>query len=162
MSCWSAGRRWHEGAGRAVGRLDRECHRRQGAAAHAAIQRCTVHKRRNVADHLPEGERGWVDTKLGRILPGLRESVGVVSAVRTDVHSQPLVVVPGKADAAGTPSRHSLTIVREWTRYWWMALLRLPAAGRADLTRVLGQAASASSVNAAATRITIDASIASS
>ncbi len=35
--------------------------------ASAAIQRCTVHKRRNVADHLPERERGWVDTKLGRI-----------------------------------------------------------------------------------------------
>src|SRR5207248_7546854 len=33
--------------------------------AGAAIQRCTVHKRRNVADHLPERERGWVDTKLG-------------------------------------------------------------------------------------------------
>jgi transposase-like protein len=35
--------------------------------ASAAIQRCTVHKRRNVADHLPEAERGWVDAKLGKI-----------------------------------------------------------------------------------------------
>jgi hypothetical protein len=34
--------------------------------AHAAIQRCTVLKRRNVADHLPGAERGWVDTKLGK------------------------------------------------------------------------------------------------
>src|SRR5262249_5662371 len=29
--------------------------------AKAAIQRCTVHKRRNVAEHLPDSERDWVD-----------------------------------------------------------------------------------------------------
>jgi transposase-like protein len=29
--------------------------------AKAAIQRCTIHKRRNVSDHLPESERDWVD-----------------------------------------------------------------------------------------------------
>jgi putative transposase len=33
---------------------------------HALIQRCTLHKRRNVADHLPEAERGWVDQRLAR------------------------------------------------------------------------------------------------
>ncbi len=33
---------------------------------HALIQRCTLHKRRNVADHLPESERGWVDQRLAR------------------------------------------------------------------------------------------------
>jgi putative transposase len=32
----------------------------------ALIQRCTLHKRRNVADHLPEAERARVDTKLAR------------------------------------------------------------------------------------------------
>ena len=32
----------------------------------ALIQRCTVHKRRNVADHLPEQERDLVDRKLVR------------------------------------------------------------------------------------------------
>jgi hypothetical protein len=32
----------------------------------ALIQRCTVHKRRNVADHLPERERDLVDRKLVR------------------------------------------------------------------------------------------------
>jgi putative transposase len=31
---------------------------------HAAVQRCTLHKRRNVADHLPEKEKAWVDAKL--------------------------------------------------------------------------------------------------
>ncbi len=30
----------------------------------AAVQRCTLHKRRNVADHLPEMEKAWVDAKL--------------------------------------------------------------------------------------------------
>jgi transposase-like protein len=30
----------------------------------AAVQRCTLHKRRNVADHLPEKEKAWVDAKL--------------------------------------------------------------------------------------------------
>jgi putative transposase len=32
----------------------------------ALTQRCTLHKRRNVADHLPEAERGWVDQRLAR------------------------------------------------------------------------------------------------
>ncbi len=30
----------------------------------AAVQRCTLHKRRNVADHLPDKEKAWVDAKL--------------------------------------------------------------------------------------------------
>jgi putative transposase len=33
-----------------------------GAAA--LIQRCTLHKRRNVTDHLPKDQRAWVDRKL--------------------------------------------------------------------------------------------------
>lgn len=54
---------------------------------HAAIQRCTVHKRRNVADHLPATERGWVDTKLGRIFAnpdpaaGLRDAKALAAAL---------------------------------------------------------------------------------
>jgi putative transposase len=32
----------------------------------ALIQRCTIHKRRNVSDHLPEVERSRVDAKLAR------------------------------------------------------------------------------------------------
>ena len=55
--------------------------------AQAAIQRCTVHKRRNVADHLPEAERGWVDIKLGRIFAnpdpaaGLRDAKALAAAL---------------------------------------------------------------------------------
>jgi len=30
----------------------------------AAVQRCTLHKRRNIADHLPDREKAWVDAKL--------------------------------------------------------------------------------------------------
>lgn len=32
--------------------------------AKALVQRCTLHKRRNVADHLPDKEKAWVDAKL--------------------------------------------------------------------------------------------------
>jgi putative transposase len=30
----------------------------------ALIQRCTLHKRRNIADHLPDKDKDWVDAKL--------------------------------------------------------------------------------------------------
>jgi putative transposase len=48
--------------------------------ASAAIQRCTVHKRRNVAEHLPEAERGWVDAKLGRIFANPDPAAGLRGA----------------------------------------------------------------------------------
>jgi len=48
--------------------------------ANAAVQRCTVHKRRNVADHLPEAERGFIDTKLGRIFTNPDPAVGLRDA----------------------------------------------------------------------------------
>ena len=37
---------------------------REGFGDKALIQRCTLHKRRNVADHLPDKEQAWVDAKL--------------------------------------------------------------------------------------------------
>jgi putative transposase len=39
---------------------------REVFGANAAVQRCTLHKRRNVADHLPEKEKAWADAKLVR------------------------------------------------------------------------------------------------
>lgn len=30
----------------------------------AFLQRCTLHKRRNVRDHLPKDQQAWVDRKL--------------------------------------------------------------------------------------------------
>jgi putative transposase len=55
--------------------------------ARAAIQRCTVHKRRNVAEHLPESERAWVDAKLVKALnhvdatAGLRDAKALATAL---------------------------------------------------------------------------------
>ena len=37
---------------------------REVFGAQALIQRCTLHKRRNVADHLPDKDKAWVDAKL--------------------------------------------------------------------------------------------------
>jgi putative transposase len=39
---------------------------REVFGAKAAIQRCTLHKRRNVGDHLPDNQKAWVDAKLVR------------------------------------------------------------------------------------------------
>ena len=36
----------------------------------AAVQRCTLHKRRNVADHLPDNQKAWVDAKLVKAFTG--------------------------------------------------------------------------------------------
>ncbi len=48
--------------------------------AKAAIQRCTVHKRRNIADHLPESERAWVDAKLVKALSNVDAAAGLRDA----------------------------------------------------------------------------------
>ncbi len=37
---------------------------REVFGAKAAIQRCTLHKRRNIAEHLPDKDKDWVDAKL--------------------------------------------------------------------------------------------------
>src|SRR6476661_5045914 len=37
---------------------------REVFGAKALIQRCTLHKRRNIADHLPDKDNAWVDAKL--------------------------------------------------------------------------------------------------
>lgn len=48
--------------------------------AKATIQRCTVHKRRNVAEHLPESERAWVDAKLVKALNNVDAAAGLRDA----------------------------------------------------------------------------------
>ena len=56
---------------------------------HALVQRCTLHKRRNVADHLPDGERGWVDARLARAFnqadadTGLRQAKDLARQLET-------------------------------------------------------------------------------
>jgi len=37
---------------------------REVFGAKALIQRCTLHKRRNIAEHLPDKDKAWVDAKL--------------------------------------------------------------------------------------------------
>jgi putative transposase len=58
----------------------------------ALIQRCTVHKRRNVADHLPEVERARVDAKLARAFNDPDPAAGLRAAqqlVRTLQRAHP-------------------------------------------------------------------------
>ena len=45
-----------------IGRRDRRLE--QVDRALAVVQRCTLHKRRNVAQHLPAKDQAWVDAKL--------------------------------------------------------------------------------------------------
>jgi putative transposase len=53
----------------------------------ALIQRCTLHKRRNVADHLPDKDKEWVDAKLVKAFghpdpaQGLRNARDLASAL---------------------------------------------------------------------------------
>jgi len=46
----------------------------------AAIQRCTLHKRRNVADHLPDKEQAWVDAKLVKAFAHADPDTGLANA----------------------------------------------------------------------------------
>lgn len=48
--------------------------------AHALVQRCTIHKRRNVTDHLPELERGRVDARLAQAFANPDPDVGLRAA----------------------------------------------------------------------------------
>ena len=47
---------------------------------HALVQRCTIHKRRNVTDHLPETERAGVDARLARAFNRPDPQAGLRSA----------------------------------------------------------------------------------
>jgi putative transposase len=45
-----------------------------------AVQRCTLHKRRNVADHLPDKEKAWVDAKLVKAFNHPDPEIGLKNA----------------------------------------------------------------------------------
>jgi putative transposase len=53
---------------------------REVFGAKAAIQRCTLHKRRNVADHLPDKEQAWVDAKLVKAFAHADPDTGLANA----------------------------------------------------------------------------------
>lgn len=46
----------------------------------ALVQRCTLHKRRNVADHLPAEQRRWVDQRLARAFHNADADAGLRQA----------------------------------------------------------------------------------
>ena len=53
---------------------------REVFGAKAVIQRCTLHKRRNVADHLPSKERAWVDARLVKAFAHPDPDTGLANA----------------------------------------------------------------------------------
>ncbi len=53
---------------------------REVFGAKALIQRCTLHKRRNVADHLPDKEQAWVDAKLVKAFAHPDPDTGLANA----------------------------------------------------------------------------------
>ncbi len=55
---------------------------REVFGAKALIQRCTLHKRRNVADHLPDKEQVWVDAKLVKAFAHPDPDTGLANAKR--------------------------------------------------------------------------------
>ena len=55
---------------------------REVFGAKALIQRCTLHKRRNVADHLPDKEQAWVDAKLVKAFAHPDPDTGLANAKR--------------------------------------------------------------------------------
>jgi putative transposase len=55
---------------------------REVFGAKALIQRCTLHKRRNIADHLPDKEQAWVDAKLVKAFAHPDPDTGLSNAKR--------------------------------------------------------------------------------
>jgi putative transposase len=55
---------------------------REVFGAKALIQRCTLHKRRNVADHLPDKDKAWVDAKLIKAFGHPDPDTGLLNAKR--------------------------------------------------------------------------------
>ena len=55
---------------------------REVFGAKALIQRCTLHKRRNVADHLPDKDNAWVDAKLVKAFSHADPEQGLRNAKR--------------------------------------------------------------------------------
>ena len=53
---------------------------REVFGAKALIQRCTLHKRHNVADHLPDKDKAWVDAKLVKACGHLDPQTGLRNA----------------------------------------------------------------------------------
>ena len=92
--------------------LDRAVRKVFGEAA--LIQRCTIHKRRNVTDHLPEAERGRVDAKLARAFANPDPGAGLRAAATWPGRCRPATPAPppacGKAWRRCSPSAGSASL----------------------------------------------------
>ena len=53
---------------------------REVFGAKALVQRCTLHKRRNIADHLPDKDKAWVDAKLVKAFTHPDPDTGLANA----------------------------------------------------------------------------------
>ena len=79
----------------------------------ALIQRCTLHKRRNIADHLPDKEKAWVDAKLVKAFDhpdpdaGLRNAKQPCHATGKESSPRSRVAAGGAGgDVHRRPARH--------------------------------------------------------
>lgn len=101
---------------KAIGKAVRDVYGEQ-----ALIQRCLVHKRRNVLDHLPERERGWVNEKLSLAwsLPDEDKARAALEALIRSLDEKH----PGAAASLKEGLDETLTVQR----------LKLPAALRRSL-----------------------------
>ena len=87
----------------------------------ALIQRCQVHKRRNVLDHLPQQDQGWVNARLSAAwaLPDAGQAQRDLEALAAELH----VKCPGAAASLREGLDQTLTVQK----------LRLPAPLRRGL-----------------------------
>ncbi len=83
---------------------------RQVLGSLGLVQRCRVHKRRNVVDRLPERERAWVATKLEKAW-GIQNPKKVLAALTTLARSLE-AQHPGSAGSLREGFEESVTINR--------------------------------------------------
>ena len=86
---------------------------REVFGAKAVIQRCTLHKRRNLADHLPDKEKAWVDAKLVKAFnhpdpdTGLRNAKSLATQLDKNYPQRGRVAARGAGgDVHRRPARH--------------------------------------------------------
>ena len=83
---------------------------REVFGAKAAIQRCTLHKRRNIADHLPDKEKAWVDAKLVKAFNNPDPDTGLRNAKQ--LAAQLDKVYPGAAASLREGLEEMFTVAR--------------------------------------------------
>ena len=75
---------------------------REVFGAKALIQRCTLHKRRNVADHLPDKDNAWVDAKLVKAFSHADPEQGLRNAKSLAAQLDRIILVRPRRCAKGS------------------------------------------------------------